>query len=169
MDNNKTENINGKILYTGISAGVKNLLEYQDKLDEINVFPVPDGDTGTNMCFTLLPIIEDCPTEIPNDIDTSINFIANTALDSARGNSGTIIAQFFHGMRKALSGLEFANINNFADALQVGYQSANDSLLNPEEGTIITVMRDVSNALSSTDYQKSKILTIFLEYLVIPL
>ena len=48
-------------------------------------------------------------------------------------------------MRKALSGLEFANINNFSDALQVGYQSANDSLLNPEEGTIITVMRDVAN------------------------
>ena len=52
MDNYKRTKIDGHILYAGIVAGVKNLLEYQDKLDEINVYPVPDGDTGTNMCFT---------------------------------------------------------------------------------------------------------------------
>jgi len=145
MNNIQKKEINGNLLYTGISAGIRNLLEYQDKLDEINVFPVPDGDTGTNMCFTLLPIIEDSKIEITDSVDVTANFIADTALDSARGNSGTIIAQFFHGMRKALSGLEVANINDFSNALKVGYKSANDSLLNPEEGTIITVMRDVSN------------------------
>ena len=145
MNNIQKKEINGKILYTGITAGIENLLEYQDKLDEINVFPVPDGDTGTNMCFTLLPIIEECSSEITDNIDNTINIIANSALDSARGNSGVIIAQFFHGMRKALSGLESANINDFANALKIGYQSAHDSLLKPEEGTIITVMRDVAN------------------------
>ena len=144
MVQNKKQ-IDGFVLYEGISAGVRNLLEYQDKLDEINVFPVPDGDTGTNMCFTLLPIIEDCQKSITSSVDHTVNIIANSALDSARGNSGTIIAQFFHGMRKALSGLETAEINDFASALKIGYQSANDSLLNPEEGTIITVMRDVAN------------------------
>ena len=137
--------INGHQFYNGLTAGINNLLNYKNKLDEINVYPVPDGDTGTNMCFTLLPIIEDCPNEIPEDIDSTINFIANISLDSARGNSGTIIAQFFHGMRKALSGNELASIHDFSNALKVGYQSANDSLLNPEEGTIITVMRDVAN------------------------
>jgi len=145
MNNTKRTEINGKLLYAGITAGINNLLEYQDKLDEINVFPVPDGDTGTNMCFTLLPIIEECATEITDSVDKTINIIADSALDSARGNSGAIIAQFFHGMRKALSGSESANIQDFALALKVGYQSANDSLLKPEEGTIITVMRDVSN------------------------
>ena len=144
MTQNKKE-IDGHILYTGIVAGVENLLEYQDKLDEINVFPVPDGDTGTNMCFTLLPIIEECSSKITSSVNDTINVIADSALDSARGNSGTIIAQFFHGMRKALSGLETATIHDFASALKIGYQSANDSLLNPEEGTIITVMRDVSD------------------------
>jgi len=144
MDQNKKE-IDGYILYAGIVAGVRNLLEYQDKLDEINVFPVPDGDTGTNMCFTLLPIIEDCKPEISESIQHTINVIAKSALASARGNSGTIIAQFFHGMSKALVGIDSANINNFATALKAGYQSAHDSLLDPEEGTIITVMRDVAN------------------------
>ena len=58
-DNKKynKESVDGFMLYNSISAGINNLLDYQDKLDEINVFPVPDGDTGTNMCFTLLPII----------------------------------------------------------------------------------------------------------------
>ena len=144
MNQNKKE-IDGHILYMGIVAGVQNLLEYQDKLDEINVYPVPDGDTGTNMCFTLLPIVEECGSQITGSVNDTINVIANSALDSARGNSGTIIAQYFHGMRKALSGLETATIHDFASALKVGYQSAIDSLLQPEEGTIITVMRDVSN------------------------
>ena len=141
----KNYKINGLELYNGIAAGVSNLLQYQDKLDEINVFPVPDGDTGTNMCFTLLPIIEDCSSSVTERVCDTVNIIADAALDSARGNSGTIIAQFFHGMRKALSNVESADINDFANALKTGYISANDSLLNPEEGTIITVMRDVSN------------------------
>ena len=141
----KIKNIDGHILYAGIAAGVNNLLEYQDKLDEINVFPVPDGDTGTNMCFTLLPIIEECSSNITSSIAETMDILADSALDSARGNSGTIIAQFFHGMRKSLRGLEVANMNDFALALQEGYQSAYDSLLNPEEGTIITVMRDVAS------------------------
>ena len=144
MSNNIT-NINGHVLYAGIAAGVKNLLEYQDKLDEINVFPVPDGDTGTNMCFTLLPIIEECGSKITPSISETVNVLADSALDSARGNSGTIIAQFFHGIRKALRGIEEADMKDFALALQQGYQSAHNSLLKPEEGTIITVMRDVAS------------------------
>ena len=143
MNNNSY--INGQQLYFGISEGIKNLLEYQDKLDEINVFPVPDGDTGTNMCFTLIPVVEECEELISDRVDETLDVIANSALDSARGNSGTIIAQFFHGFRRSMANLESASKNDFAAALQNGYQSAHDSLLNPEEGTIITVMRDVAN------------------------
>jgi len=150
MNNNSY--INGQQLYFGISEGIKNLLEYQDKLDEINVFPVPDGDTGTNMCFTLMPVIEECEELISDRIDETLDVIANSALDSARGNSGTIIAQFFHGFRRSMANLESASISDFSAALQNGYQSAHDSLLDPEEGTIITVMRDVaSTALELKD------------------
>jgi len=137
--------MNGIEFYKGLSAGINNLLNYKNKLDEINVFPVPDGDTGTNMCFTLLPIVEDCNDKITKNIGESLNIIADLALESARGNSGTIIAQFIHGMRREIRGKDRISINNFSDALISGYDSAIESLMNPEEGTIITVMRDVAN------------------------
>ena len=137
--------MNGIEFYIGLSAGINNLLNYKNKLDEINVFPVPDGDTGTNMCFTLLPIIEECKNKITEDIDETLDIIADTALESARGNSGTIIAQFIHGMRRALRGKKLIENDDFSKALISGYDSAIESLMNPEEGTIITVMRDVAN------------------------
>ena len=137
--------MNGLEFYKGLSAGINNLLNYKNKLDEINVFPVPDGDTGTNMCFTLLPIVEDCSDQINQNIGESINIIADLALESARGNSGTIIAQFIHGMRRKIRGKDTININDFSNALISGYDSAIESLMKPEEGTIITVMRDVAN------------------------
>ena len=145
MTNIKLNYLDGPKIYFGIKAGIDNLFEYQNKLDEINVFPVPDGDTGTNMCFTLLPIIEYPQDNIPNHIGEVFNLIADLALESARGNSGTIIAQFFHGMRKVTKNKEKLYIQDFSDALRSGYESAIDSLINPQEGTIITVMRDVSN------------------------
>ena len=57
--NNKQQSINGLKFYAGLAAGINNLLDNNNKLDEINVYPVPDGDTGTNMCFTLLPVVEE--------------------------------------------------------------------------------------------------------------
>ena len=136
--------MNGIEFYIGLSAGINNLLNYKNKLDEINVFPVPDGDTGTNMCFTLLPIIEECNDQITENVGKSLDIIADLALESARGNSGTIIAQFLHGLRKACRNKDKINVNDFSKALISGYDSAIESLMNPTEGTIITVMRDVA-------------------------
>ena len=136
--------MNGIEFYRGLSAGINNLLNYKNKLDEINVFPVPDGDTGTNMCFTLLPIIEECNDQITNNVGESLDIIADLALESARGNSGTIIAQFLHGLRRACRNKDTIDVNDFSKALTSGYDSAIESLMKPEEGTIITVMRDVS-------------------------
>jgi len=141
----KIEYLDSKRLYKAISDGIVNLALHQQTLDEINVFPVPDGDTGTNMVFTLMPIISDCKNNIPERADETMKLIANTALDSARGNSGTIIAQFFYGLSKAFNGLDIIYVKDFANGLNQGYLSAFDSLINPEEGTIITVMRDVAN------------------------
>ena len=141
----EVKNLNGNDFFNALTSGITNIISRYEHLNKINVFPVPDGDTGTNLLFTLRPIIQIDKDSIDSHFGNTLMLIANTAIDSARGNSGTIIAQFFHGMRKALSGLETATINDFTSALKVGYQSANDSLLNPEEGTIITVMRDVAN------------------------
>ena len=161
--NKKLLSMNGLQFYHGLAAGINNLLEYKNKLDEINVFPVPDGDTGTNMCFTLLPIVEDCNEKVSENISETISIIADTALDSARGNSGTIIAQFFHGMRKSLVDQDKVTISNFSDALNEGFNSSKESLLNPEEGTIITVMRDVANKSSELIKEENITFEIFLD------
>ena len=123
--------LDGQKLFIGIKAGINNLFEYKNKLDEINVFPVPDGDTGTNMCFTLLPIVEYPFDNIPDHTGEVVNIMADLALESARGNSGTIIAQFFHGMRKATKNKEKIYIEDFSKALRSGYESAIDSLMKP--------------------------------------
>ena len=142
----KLDKLNGQQLYAVISVGIKNLVAHQKTLDEINVFPVPDGDTGTNLAFTLIPILTEHKNHVFERVDETMEIIANTALESARGNSGTIIAQFYYGLKKSFEGIDILEVKNFADGLQQGYESAIDSLTNPEEGTIITVMRDVANA-----------------------
>ena len=98
--------------------------------------------------------IQSCSDEIINfkyyslsndevfDVDETLKIIANKALESARGNSGTIIAQFFHGMRRSCENKKVLYITDFAQAFQFGFKSAKASLLQPEEGTIITVMDD---------------------------
>ena len=115
--NDKLITMDGIQFYTGLVAGINNLLEYKNKLDEINVYPVPDGDTGTNMCFTLLPVDQKKSTGINANLSESLETIADTALESARGNSGTIIAQFLHGMRKSLKNKDIMGIEDFSFAL----------------------------------------------------
>ena len=142
----KLDKLNGQQLYYAISAGINNLIAHQKTLDEINVFPVPDGDTGTNMVFTLFPVVKDYQNYEFDSAGKAMDLLANTALESARGNSGTIIAQFYYGLKKSFENLDTINVQEFAEGLSQGYESALDSLTNPEEGTIITVMRDVSEA-----------------------
>ena len=141
----KIQYLDGQRLYNAITIGIHNLIAHQKTLDEINVFPVPDGDTGTNMVFTLMPVITEYKDHPFTRADETMSLIANTALESARGNSGTIIAQFYYGLQKSFNGLETINVTQFAAGLQQGYESAIESLIKPEEGTIITVMRDVAN------------------------
>ena len=161
----KLDKLNGQQLYAAISIGIENLVAHQKTLDEINVFPVPDGDTGTNMVFTLLPIITDYKDFDFDRADKTMELIANTALESARGNSGTIIAQFFYGLKKSFENLDIIHVNDFAKGLQHGYESAIDSLTKPEEGTIITVMRDVAKAAQSITNEGCSDYVPFIKYI----
>ena len=140
----KITHFDGHALYKIFADGILNLSKHQNTLDEINVFPVPDGDTGTNMAFTLLPIVEECSEQVTDIASETYSLMANTALDSARGNSGTIIAQYFYGMSEVNKNIDKIDVFNFAKGLINANQSARDSLTNPEEGTIITVMNDVA-------------------------
>ena len=92
---NKIKYLDGVRLNRALVAGINNVISNQEYLNKINVFPVPDGDTGTNMAFTLSTILDVTKNKISSRVDDMLLTIADAALDGARGNSGVILAQFF--------------------------------------------------------------------------
>jgi DegV family protein with EDD domain len=143
----KVAYLNGTRFYRVLYSGVQNLLDEQDYLNKINVFPVPDGDTGTNMAFTLMGIIEHIRSHSDMVLNNLSHEVAEAALDNARGNSGVILAQFFQGLREGLSEFSEVNTVQFADATKVGVDEAYTALMNPQEGTILSVLRAWSDSL----------------------
>ena len=111
----------------------------QDMINALNVFPVPDGDTGVNMSLTMRSVVD------LDDYDGSISdcamHVSNNILRSARGNSGAILSLFFRGFAKAMRGLEVADAEDIAKAFESGTREAYGAVMNPTEGTILTVMR----------------------------
>lgn len=127
-----------------ISAGI-SIENRRKEVDELNVYPVPDGDTGTNMSLTMSAAVREM--EILDD-NTSVSQVANTAasamLRGARGNSGVITSLLFRGFSNAFSSLEKASCTDIASALEMGVKAAYKSVMNPTEGTILTVAREAS-------------------------
>jgi DegV family protein with EDD domain len=139
--------LDGIRLYRVLSAGLQRVLEREDYLNEINVFPVPDADTGTNMAYTLSEIKNDIQQNVHSNISDMSNLIADSALDGARGNAGSILAQFLVGLAEGLHNHTKVTTQQFAEAVIIGKQYAYQALLNPVEGTILTVISDWSDAL----------------------
>lgn len=138
--------INGSIFRKMIIAGA-SLLEQNKKLvDALNVFPVPDGDTGTNMFLT----IKNATTEVNNCINNSMDSLceayAKGALRGARGNSGVITSQILKGLTSVLSQKQEATTKDFAKAIQEGANVAYKAVTKPKEGTILTVIRTMAEA-----------------------
>tara|TARA_Y100001970_G_C14236411_1_gene862081 strand:- start:1154 stop:2950 length:1797 start_codon:yes stop_codon:yes gene_type:complete len=144
---NKIKYIDGFRLHHALTAGVRNVVSRQEYLNKINVFPVPDGDTGTNMAFTLTYILNEIEKKYFKDIDKMLEAIANASLDGARGNSGVILAQFFQGVSDGAKGKAYLSPDSFSIAIQRGAQSARVALNEPREGTILTVITDFSNKI----------------------
>ena len=144
---NKITYLDGTRLHRAMVAGVNNVLSRQDYLNKINVFPVPDGDTGTNMAFTLTSILDSTSNMVHPRVDDMLALIADAALDGARGNSGVILAQFFQGLSDGAAGVEKMTPESFAKAVKFGAEYARDALAEPQEGTILTVLTDFSNRL----------------------
>ena len=147
-----TSNINGIELYNALVSGICKVISRHEHLNKINVFPVPDGDTGTNLLFTLKPILN-IQDSISENINTTLTKISDVAIDSARGNSGTIMAQYFIGMAEQSSDITEINNKNIFDLLDGAYNAAKQSMAEPKEGTIITVMRDI--AIESKNHMDS--------------
>ena len=140
------KSINGRDFYNMVVNASNRLAEESDFVNSLNVFPVPDGDTGTNMSMTFKAAVK----EIENINSTSIGEVskklAKGALMGARGNSGVILSQILRGISKGLEGLEEADAAQIAVALKEGSNSAYKAVMRPTEGTILSVIRATAEA-----------------------
>ncbi len=143
----KIKYLDGRRLKRSVIAGCNHVINRKDHLNTINVFPVPDGDTGTNMASTLKNIAETVETTDERSIESMAVVLADSALMGARGNSGVIMAQFFQGMNEGLRGLHRATTQNFSDAVQMAMKGAWSAMSKPVEGTILSVIRDWSRSV----------------------
>jgi len=134
--------IDGPRLSRGLGAGIRHLFQRRDYINRINVFPVPDGDTGTNLAFTFKSILEALNTHRDASLHEVLNRITSAALDGARGNSGAIMAQFFFGFSEALSGRQLITANGLARAARRGAEQAWTAMSEPVPGTLPTVLED---------------------------
>jgi DegV family protein with EDD domain len=139
------ERLDGLRLNRALKAGIARLLSRQEHLNKINVFPVPDGDTGTNLALTMRAVLGILQRAPDDHAGKTLTRIADAALDGARGNSGAILAQFFLGLGDRLGHLGHVGPDDFADAVRGGADYARDSLSEPREGTILTVLTDFAH------------------------
>lgn len=136
--------IDGKLLARMFISGANNLYNKRQTVNELNVFPVPDGDTGTNMSMTVRNMAKSL-SEVQTDSVTKVaDLMSFATLRGARGNSGVILSQFFRGMSKSLKGKKNCDAADFAKALKMGSDTAYNAVMNPTEGTILTVARAVA-------------------------
>ena len=140
--------INGSTYIELIQYGIRNLELHRSRLNELNVFPVPDGDTGTNMVMTLRYGSEALKGSGSEKLSELSARFSSSAVFGARGNSGVIVSQFFKGMSEAFSGLEAADPAALARALEGGCSRAYAAVAKPVEGTMLTVIKDSSAALT---------------------
>jgi DegV family protein with EDD domain len=141
--------LDGPRLLKAISAGVRLVFRRRDYLNRINVFPVPDGDTGTNMAFTFKTILDATAAAPSGRVDELMAQIADAALDGARGNSGAIMAQYFHGFSEAISGARLLTASGLAKAAEAGAAAAWKAMSQPVPGTLPTVLEDFSRELAA--------------------
>ena len=136
----KIKELDGKQLYHSFLAGAQRIFEQQKLLNKINVFPVADADTGTNLASTMRSIMD---AIIPTDnLKQTAVAMADAALSGARGNSGIIFAQFLYGFGNELSAEKTLDIKSFAESMKKAVAYAYDAIANPVEGTILTVIKE---------------------------
>ncbi len=136
-----TNTIDAKILAKMFLAGAKNLESKKEWINDLNVFPVPDGDTGTNMTLTIMSAAKDVAAMENIDMTSLCKAISSGSLRGARGNSGVILSQLFRGFTKSVRNSDNLDIPMFADAFEKAVETAYKAVMKPKEGTILTVAR----------------------------
>ena len=140
------EKINGLVLAEMIDLGSKNLAKNAEKINALNVFPVPDGDTRTNMNLSMSSGAKETAANVVENIGELGKSFSKGLLMGARGNSGVILSQLFRGMSQHIADKKEVNAKEFAEAIQNGVSIAYKAIIKPVEGTILTVAREAAEA-----------------------
>jgi len=140
--------LDGNGFAQALHAGTLAVVRECDSLDRINVFPVPDADTGANLAATLRAASARLGAGAPSSVADAARLAADAALQGARGNSGAIFAQFLHGLAESFGDRRQVGTREFADGAGQGSVAARQALLEPREGTILSVLRAWSRELA---------------------
>ncbi len=155
--------LDGNLLAELIRGGAANLSQNAQKVNDLNVFPIPDGDTGDNMLMTMKGGVSASSDSFAS-VSEAARRISDGMLLGARGNSGVILSQFFAGFAAALDGFESADVEQIKAALRGGVRQAYGAVAEPTEGTILTVMREASDAVATADVTTGEeLLSTFIE------
>ena len=140
----QAKTIDGVLLRDMVVAGAALLEKHREAVDALNVFPVPDGDTGTNMSLTMASATREVNQKEYLNAGEAAAAVSKGALKGARGNSGVITSQLLRGFSRALAGVERITPAQFAAALKSGAETAYKAVMKPKEGTILTVARVIA-------------------------
>ena len=136
--------INAEALAKAFLAGAKNLEAKKEWINELNVFPVPDGDTGTNMSMTIMSAAKEVAAMAEPDMKSLAKAISSGSLRGARGNSGVILSQLFRGFTKVIAEYDEIDVQVLSDAFEKAVETAYKAVMKPKEGTILTVARGMA-------------------------
>lgn len=149
MDFSQLNIIDGNLFDAIVTSGAAGLKEHLDAVNDLNVFPIPDGDTGDNMFHTIYGGVAKLGTVEENNIGKKATMLSDGMLLNARGNSGVILSQLFCGISNGLKNLSSATVKDFANAFSEGVKTAYLAVVQPVEGTILTVARESAEYVSS--------------------
>ena len=162
-------NIDSQLLAKMFVAGANNLSDKKEWINDLNVFPVPDGDTGTNMTMTIMSAARDVVGLLnTNDVDmmTLCKAVSSGSLRGARGNSGVILSQLLRGFCKGVREYESIDVNILAEASIKAVESAYKAVMKPKEGTILTVAKGISDKAVSLRDEGCEDISVFIEEII---
>jgi len=157
--------IDGQLFKKLVVNGSLRLKNNLERINELNVFPVPDGDTGSNMSATMQAGSKSILAVEDNSIGSVAKILARGMLMGARGNSGVILSQLFSGMANGLKGIDAADAVQFSKALRQGVEQAYAAVINPVEGTILTVAREGADVALAIAHSKTTFEDLFSKYI----
>ncbi|HZK19435.1 MAG TPA: DegV family protein [Treponemataceae bacterium] len=153
--------LNGIRMRRALIAGARQLIKHKEQLNEINVFPVADNDTGTNLAGTMIAMLNGIGINNEHNVSIMSRLAADSALTGAQGNSGTIVSQFFYGIAEGIKDYSRINVQKFSTIVQKAVNHTYAAISNPAEGTILTVLSAWSEKVTELSTKTSDFAQVF--------